>query len=114
MIESIEILPTTIEIYDDRMRALIRPNAALTKLADGAIHSEGQVYIPENDRYRGKRLNRPKDSVQIYPPDRTQIGKILVPETVANLTFGGRDRNCLFIAAGGSLYASDLNTQGLG
>jgi gluconolactonase len=53
-----------------------------------------------------------KDSVQIYTPDGTRIGKILVPETVANLTFGGHDRDCLFIAAGRSLYAIDLNTQG--
>jgi gluconolactonase len=305
MIEPIETLSTTIEIYDDRMRALIRPNAALTKLADGAIHSEGPVYLPETDstiwsdahgnrlfgwsardgvsvlrdpadyqngnyrdlagrlvscssglraiirrehdgqwsvlcdRYRGNRLNSPndlvvksdgtiwftdppygilaphqgyggvqeqpgsyvyrfdpaipeidavvtdmprpnglafnpdesilyvsdtsafdlpdgahhiraydvvdnrhttngrtfaaidpgqpdglrvdrsgnvftssEDSVQVYIPDGTRIGKILVPEIVANLTFGGRNRDCLFIAAGRSLYAIDLNTQG--
>ncbi len=305
MVEPIETLSTTIEIYDDLMRVLIRPNAALIKLADGAIHSEGPVYFPENDsliwsdahgnrllgwsardgvsvlrdpadyqngnyrdlagrlvscssglravirrehdgqwgvlcdRYQGNRLNSPndlvvksdgtiwftdppygilaphqgyggeqeqpgsyvyrfdpatdeidavvtdmlrpnglafspdeailyvsdtsafdipdgahhiraydlvdnrhtangrtfaaidpgqpdglrvdrsgnvftssKDSVQVYTPDGTRIGKILVPETVANLTFGGRERDCLFIAAGRSLYAIDLNTQG--
>jgi gluconolactonase len=60
----------------------------------------------------GNVFTSSKDSVQIYTPDGTRIGKILVPETVANLTFGGRDRDCLFIAAGGSLYAIDLNTQG--
>ena len=305
MIKPIETYLQTIEIYDDRMRALIRPDTALKKLADGAIHSEGPVYFSEDesiiwsdahgnqllrwsasdgvsiirdpsdyqngnyrdlegrlvscssglraiirrehdrqwhilcDRYQGKRLNSPndlvvksdgtiwftdppygiqsphqgyggvqeqpgsyvyrfdpitnaldavvtdmlrpnglafspdemilyvsdtsafdipdgahhiraydlvdnhnttngrvfasidpgqpdglrvdlagnvftssKDSIQIYTPDGTRIGKILVPETVANLTFGGRDRDCLFIAAGGSLYAIDLNTQG--
>jgi gluconolactonase len=55
-----------------------------------------------------------EDSVQIYAPDGTQLGKILVPETVANLTFGGHDRQRLIIAAGHSLYAIDLRTQGIG
>lgn len=55
-----------------------------------------------------------EDSVQVYAPDGTRLGKILVPETVANLTFGGRDRDRLIIAAGHSLYAIDLNTHGIG
>ncbi|MFB2894861.1 SMP-30/gluconolactonase/LRE family protein [Aerosakkonemataceae cyanobacterium BLCC-F50] len=306
MAEAIETLPNTIEIYDDRMRALIIPDARLEKLANGAIHSEGPVYFPEDDsiiwsdahdnrllswsatdgvsvlrnpsdyqngnyrdlegrlvscssglraiirrehdgewrvlcdRYQGKRLNSPndlvvksdgtiwftdppygitepnqgyggqqeqpgsyvyrfdpktgdieavitdmlrpngltfspdeqllyvsdssafnipdgyhhvrvyevvegrtvtnsrvfaeinpgqpdglrvdkqgnlfissEDSVQVYAPDGTRLGKILVPETVANLTFGGREGKRLFIAAGKSLYAIDLNTHGI-
>jgi gluconolactonase len=51
--------------------------------------------------------------VQVYAPDNRRLGKILLPEIVANLTFGGRDRNPLIIAAGHSLYAIDLNTKGL-
>ncbi|MBE9227949.1 SMP-30/gluconolactonase/LRE family protein [Phormidium sp. LEGE 05292] len=302
MAKASEILPNTIEIYDDRMRTLIIPDARLEKLADGAVHSEGPVYFPEDDsiiwsdahdnrllrwsatdgfsvlrdrsdyqngnyrdlegrlvscssglraiirrehdgqwrilcdRYQGKRLNSPndlvvksdgtiwftdppygitepnqgyggeqeqagsyvyrfdpktgeieavitdmlrpngltfspdeqllyvsdssafnipdgyhhvrvyevvegrtvtngrvfaeinpgqpdglrvdkqgnvfissEDSVQVYAPDGTRLGKILVPETVANLTFGGRGGKRLFIAAGKSLYAIDLN-----
>lgn len=302
MAETIETLPNTIEIYDDRMRALIIADARLEKLADGAVHSEGPVYFPEDDsiiwsdahdnrllswsasdgvsvvrnpsdyqngnyrdlegrlvscssglraiirrehdgqwrvlcdRYQGKRLNSPndlvvksdgtiwftdppygitepnqgyggeqeqpgsyvyrfdpetgdieavvtdmlrpngltfnpdeqllyvsdssafnipdgyhhvrvyevvegrtvtndrvfaeinpgqpdglrvdkrgnvfissEDSVQVYAADGTRLGKILVPETVANLTFGGRAGKRLFIAAGKSLYAIDLN-----
>ncbi len=60
----------------------------------------------------GNVFTSSEGSVQIYAPDGTRIGKILVPETVANLTFGGRDRDYLFIATGRSLYAIDLNTQG--
>lgn len=48
------------------------------------------------------------DSVQVYSPDGTILGKIYVPEVVANLAFGGRDNKRLFITAGGSLYAIDL------
>jgi len=61
----------------------------------------------------GNVFTSSEDSVQIYTPDGTRIGKMLVPETVANLTFGGRDRDYLFIAAGRSLYAIDLNTRGV-
>ncbi|MEO0378268.1 MAG: SMP-30/gluconolactonase/LRE family protein [Cyanobacteria bacterium P01_A01_bin.17] len=48
------------------------------------------------------------DSVQVYAPDGTCFGKVLVPEVCANLTFGGRDGKRLFITAGRSLYAIDL------
>lgn len=50
-----------------------------------------------------------EDSVQVYAVDGTHLGKILVPETVANLTFGGQKSNRLIIAAGHSLYAIELN-----
>ncbi|MEM9507297.1 MAG: SMP-30/gluconolactonase/LRE family protein [Cyanobacteria bacterium P01_E01_bin.35] len=48
------------------------------------------------------------DSVQVYSAGGEILGKIFVPEVVANLTFGGQDGRRLFIAAGGSLYAIDL------
>ncbi len=62
---------------------------------------------------QGNVFTSSEDSVQVYAPDGTRMGKILVPETVANLTFGGRDRDRLIIAAGHSLYAIKLNTQGV-
>lgn len=53
-----------------------------------------------------------QDSVQVYAADGTHLGKILVPETCANLTFGGQAGDRLFIAASTSLYAIHLNTRG--
>jgi gluconolactonase len=53
------------------------------------------------------------DSVQVYASDGTRLGKILIPEKVGNLTFGGPHRDRLYIAASSSLYALDLNTQGV-
>ena len=44
----------------------------------------------------------------IYAPDGTLIGKIAVPEVVANLHWGGRDWRTLFITASTSLYAIDV------
>jgi gluconolactonase len=45
------------------------------------------------------------DGVHCFDPDGTLIGKIGLPETVANLTFGGAKRNRLFITARQSLYS---------
>ncbi len=52
------------------------------------------------------------DGVHCFAPDGTRLGKILVPETVANLTFGGPKRNRLFIAATTSVYAVHTATSG--
>ncbi len=53
------------------------------------------------------------DSVQVYHPDGTRLARIPVPEKVGNLTFGGPDRNELFICASSSLYRLRLNTRGI-
>jgi gluconolactonase len=52
------------------------------------------------------------DGVHCYAPDGTLIGKIKVPEVVANVCFGGPKRNRLFICATTSLYAVYLRVQG--
>jgi len=52
------------------------------------------------------------DGVHCISPDGVLLGKILVPSTVANLTFGGRHRSRLFICAGRELYAIYLNQRG--
>jgi gluconolactonase len=47
-----------------------------------------------------------------YEPDGTLIGKILVPEEVSNLVFGGQRHNRMFITASSSLYAVLLSVKG--
>jgi gluconolactonase len=54
-----------------------------------------------------------EDSVQVYHPDGTRIGRIAVPEKIGNLTFGGPAHDQLFIAASTSLYRIRLNTAGV-
>ncbi|HTW29701.1 MAG TPA: SMP-30/gluconolactonase/LRE family protein [Acetobacteraceae bacterium] len=53
------------------------------------------------------------DGVQCVTPGGDLIGKIKVPEKVANVCFGGPKRNRLFICGFTSLYAVYLNTQGV-
>jgi gluconolactonase len=52
------------------------------------------------------------DSVQVYHPDGTRIGRIAVPEKVGNLVFGGPGGDELFICASSSLYRIRINTRG--
>jgi gluconolactonase len=52
------------------------------------------------------------DGVHCFAPDGTLIGKIRVPEVVANVCFGGPKRNRLFICATTSLYSVYVNAAG--
>ena len=52
------------------------------------------------------------DGVLIFAPDGSKIGRIALPERCANVCFGGRERNRLFMAASQSVYALYVNTQG--
>jgi len=51
------------------------------------------------------------DGVHCHASDGSLLGRILIPEAVANLCFGGPKRNRLFIVATTSLYSVFLNTR---
>jgi gluconolactonase len=53
-----------------------------------------------------------QDGVAIFAPDGVLIGRILLPERCANLCFGGRKRNRVFMAASQSVYALYVEAQG--
>ena len=52
------------------------------------------------------------DGVMVYNREGGLIGRIKLPERCANVCFGGRRRNRLFMAASQSIYALYVNTQG--
>ncbi|HEY3718789.1 MAG TPA: SMP-30/gluconolactonase/LRE family protein [Roseiarcus sp.] len=52
------------------------------------------------------------DGVHVYAPDGALIGKILIPELVANVTFGGTKLNRLFICGTTSLYSMYVTARG--
>jgi len=52
------------------------------------------------------------DGVHVYDPDGTLLGKVHVPEGVANVAWGGYKRNRLYICASTSLYAILLPVRG--
>lgn len=89
--------------------------------ADGKTLSGGEVFAEATSGlFDGLRVDRKGriwtsagDGVHCYEPDGTMIGKIRIPELVANLTFGGVKRNRLFICGTTSLYSVYLTTNGV-
>lgn len=53
------------------------------------------------------------DGVHCISPDGRLLGKILVPELVSNLCFGGRAKHELYITATTSVYRITLNRSGV-
>jgi gluconolactonase len=52
------------------------------------------------------------DGLHCFDPDGTLLGKLHIPEIVANFTFGGVRRNHLFICASSSVYTLRVNFNG--
>ncbi|NJM93085.1 MAG: SMP-30/gluconolactonase/LRE family protein [Rhodospirillaceae bacterium] len=85
------------------------------KLANGRVFCDIKTGIPDGFRIdvNGNLWTSCHAGVECYAPDGTLLGRIKVPEIVANVTFGGKRRNRLFITATTSLYAVYVNTTGV-
>jgi gluconolactonase len=83
-------------------------------LSNGRVFAHIDNGIPDGLRCDsdGRVWSSAADGVHCFAPDGTLLGKILVPETVSNLTFGGPRRNRMFITATTSLYAIYLAVNG--
>ena len=89
----------------------VRPDGTLS---GGAVFSVIAPGGPDGIRCdaQGRIYSSAGDGIHIFDPDGKLIGKILVPESPANLCFGGADGQTLFITARTSLYAIPLLVQG--
>jgi gluconolactonase len=75
---------------------------------DGArCDVDGNLWVSSNAR---RELGY--SGVTVWTPEGKLIGRIRLPESTANLCFGGAKRNQLFMAASQSLYAVYVRTQG--
>ena len=84
-------------LKNGRVFAVIEPG-----IADGfRVDTHGNVFTSAGD------------GIHVYSGAGRRLGKIFVPEAVANCAFGGLRKNRLFITATSSVYAIDLNTTGL-
>ena len=61
----------------------------------------------------GRLWSSAGDGVHCFAPDGTLLGKILVPETVSNLCFGGRAKHVLYMTGTTSIYSVALTTRGV-
>ncbi len=84
------------------------------RLAKGRVFTEISPGFPDGFRCdtQGNVWCSSGDGVQVFAPDGTRLGKILVPEHVSNLCFGGPKKNRLFITATTSLYSLYVNANG--
>jgi gluconolactonase len=113
-------------LYIVESRSVPRVIRVYNVVGDGDRLSGGNVFIDsgpkgtpdgircdmEGNLWAGWGMSEELDGVRIFAPDATPIGHISLPERCANLCFGGRKRNRLFMAASHSLYAIYVNTQG--
>ncbi len=89
-------------------------------VADNGTLSGGEIFaectVGGFDGFRvdtdGRIWSSAGDGVHCLDPDGTLIGKVLVPEPVANVVFGGPKRNRLFICGTSSLYSILLPVNG--
>jgi gluconolactonase len=103
--------PHTIRVYDVEDGVRLKNGRLFVNMAPGMSDGircdvDGNVWSAAgwgDESYNG---------VHVFAPDGTLIGKIHLPETCANLCFGGAKKNRLFMAASQSLYALYVDAQG--
>jgi gluconolactonase len=119
--------PDESKVYIVDSRATPNPHIKVYDVVDGARLANGRIFFdggagtnPDGFRcdvdgnlWCGWGMGAPElDGVVVYSPAGERIGRIELPERCANVCFGGRRRNRLFMAASQSLYALYVNTRG--
>jgi gluconolactonase len=118
---------------DERLLYIVASRAEPRELlvydvaGDGARLGPGRVFIrcapgetPDGFRvdvqgnlWCGWGMGEAFDGVKVFNAAGVPIGWIELPERIANVAFGGRHRNRLFMAGCRSLYSVFVNTQGV-
>ncbi|MGL4198107.1 MAG: SMP-30/gluconolactonase/LRE family protein [Allorhizobium sp.] len=99
------VQPARLMAYDLDSRRNLQAGRLFSECSDGMydglrVDTAGHIWTSAGD------------GVHCLDQDGRLIGKILIPETVSNVCFGGQEKNRLFITATRSLYAVYLNVRG--
>ena len=105
----------------DQSKGTSRQHIRVFDVADDGRLSGGEVFHKITHGYcdgmkvdeDGNVWSSAGDGVHCLSPQGKLLGKIKVPDTVANLAWGGAHRNRLFICASQRLYAIFLNRRGV-
>jgi len=103
--------PLPIRVYDVEDGVRLKHGRLFVNMSPGSSDGircdvDGNVWSAAG--WAGEGYN----GVHVFAPDGTLVGKIRLPETCANLCFGGAKRSRLFMTASQSLYAVSVETQG--
>jgi len=103
--------PHPIRVYDVEDGVRLKNGRLFANMAPGSSDGircdvDGNVWSAAG--WAGESYN----GVHVFAPDGTLIGRIHLPETCANLCFGGAKKNRLFMAASQSLYSLFVGTEG--
>jgi gluconolactonase len=84
-------------------------------LIDSGSHGtpDGFRVDVDGNLWCGWGMSEELDGVRVFTAQGEPIGHIALPERCANLCFGGKLRNRLFMAASHSLYSLYVNAQGV-
>lgn len=113
--ESLLYVADTGAMFDDNAKRHIRVyDVAKDSLSNGRhFHT---INPGASDGFRldtdGNIWSSAADGVHCISPNGVLLGKILVPEQVSNVCFGGRRNHQLFITATTSVYVVSLNCTG--
>jgi len=97
--------PRHIRVFDVSEAGQLRGGSVFTTCYNGLfdgfrLDEDGRIWTSAGD------------GVHCYSPSGALIGKVLVPEIVANVVFGGPRRNQLYICGTTSIYAMLLSVRG--
>jgi len=101
--------------HDDRVPPVIRRFEVRDgRLTGGGVFASIDRGLPDGIRCdtAGNLWSSAADGVHCFAPDGTLLGKILVPEVVSNLCFGGSDGRRMFITATSAVYRVFVDAQG--
>lgn len=104
--------------YDVGPEGALGGKRLFAEAADGGAYDgikvdvAGNVWCGYGSNGRTGLSSAALDGVRVIAADGTAIGHVHLPERCANLCFGGRRNNRLFMAASHSVYALFVNTQG--
>jgi gluconolactonase len=104
--------PREIVAYDVQEGGRISNRRMLINAGPGGT-PDGFRLDEDGNLWCGWGMGAPElDGVMVFNKEGVPIGRIQLPERCANLCFGGRRRNRLFMAASQSIYALYVNTRG--
>jgi gluconolactonase len=107
------VTPRVIRAYDVVDEGMRLTNMrALVKAEDKGSSPDGLRVDVDGNLWVGWGTGEGLDGVAIFNPEGKLIGRIDLPERCANLCFGGRHRNRLFMCGSTSMFSLYVNTQG--